>query len=282
MKKQKSGLLLDIAIWILGSSIYSVAVAVLLEPNQISPGGFTGIATLIYELSGIPSGTVVLILNIPLLIIQYKKLGSGSIIKTAAATFILSVTLNIAEILPPYKIDGVLASVFGGIAAGFGLSLVLARGATTGGVDVIAKLVNIKHGHLSVGRIILVFDFAVVIASAVVYGNIQSALYSLLAIYASSNIIDRVLYGADKGKIFFIITKNSEKVSSAVFQSIGRGITAVGAKGAYTNEDKTVLICAVRINEAANLLKAVKSADNTAFVIIGDVGEIVGQGFKIN
>ncbi len=282
MKKHKSGLILDIFLWILGCSIYSVAVAVLLEPNQISPGGFTGIATLVYKLFGIPTGTVVLLLNIPLLIIQYKKLGSGSIIKTAAATVILSLTLNLAEALPPYEVDGVLASVFGGIAAGLGLSLVLARGATTGGVDVIAKLVNLKYGHLSVGRIILIFDFAVIAASALVYGNIQSALYSLIAIYASSNIIDRVLYGADKGKMFFIITDKPKEVSSAVFESIGRGLTALPAKGAYTDNDKTVFLCAVRINEAARLLKSVKNADNTAFVIIGDVGEIVGQGFKIN
>lgn len=282
MEKNKSGLILDVLIWVLGSCIYSVAVAVLLEPNQISPGGFTGIATLIFEITGIPTGTVLLLLNIPLLIIQYKKLGSGSIVKTAAATFILSITLNIAEELPPYQVDGVLAAVFGGIAAGFGLSMVLARGATTGGVDVIAKLVNLKHAHLSVGRIILIFDFAVVVSSAIIYGNIESALYSLIAIYASSNIIDRVLYGADKGKIFFIVTDKPKEVSSAVFGSIGRGMTAINAKGVYTDNDKTVFLCAVRIMEAAKLLKTVKSADENAFIIIGDVGEIVGQGFKIN
>lgn len=282
MKNNKSGLIVDVLIWVLGSCIYSVAVAVLLEPNQISPGGFTGISTLIFKITGIPTGTVLFLLNIPLLIIQYKKLGSGSIVKTAAATFILSVSLNIAEELPPYQVDGVLAAVFGGIAAGFGLSLVLARGATTGGVDVIAKLINLKHAHLSVGRIILIFDFAVVVSSAVIYGNIQSALYSLIAIYASSNIIDRVLYGADKGKIFFIVTDKPKEVSSAVFGNIGRGMTAINAKGVYTDSDKTVFLCAVRITEASRLLKTVKSADGNAFIIIGDVGEIVGQGFKIN
>lgn len=279
--KKNSGIITDIIFWIAGCSIYSAAVVVLLEPNSISPGGFTGIATLVDYLIGIPSGTVLFLMNIPLIILEYKKFGGSFIIKNVAATVILSITLDIADyLLPEYKVDGILASVFGGIISGLGLSLVLLRGATTGGVDVIAKLVNAKYRHLSVGRVMLASDFLVVTAAAVVYRNIESALYSLIAIYASSKIIDSVLYGSDKGKLIFVITDKADKITDSVLKTLHRGITKLSAVGAYTHSEKTVLMCAVRRHEAAALHKIIKDTDNKAFVLVTDAGEIIGEGFK--
>ncbi len=282
MKKIKSGIAADILIWSAGAFVYSAAVTMFIDPNEISPGGFTGIAVLLHRLLQVSSGTVLFLLNIPLLIVQYKKFGSGFIAKTAAATFLVSFFLNITEnILPKFYLDGVLASVFGGLLSGLGLSLVFIRGATTGGVDVIAKLINDKYRHISVGRVILFADFLVVAVSAIIYGNIESALYSLIAIYSSSKIIDTVLYGADKGKMVFVITTKGEELSENILNGIHRGVTVLNGKGAYTNADKSVLLCAVRIHEVAPLHKIILSVDSKAFVLVADAGEIIGEGFKI-
>ncbi len=190
----------DVLYWVTGCAIYSFAVAALISPNKISPGGFTGVATALSHLSGVPSGTVLLALNIPLLIFAFKKMGGGFILKTVAVTFLLSFSLNIAEnIVPEFVVNPVLASVFGGIMSGFGLSLILLRGATTGGVDIVAMLINSKKPHFSLGRIIMLFDFGVIALAALTYGNIESALYSIITIYVASQIIDSVLYGGDRG-----------------------------------------------------------------------------------
>ncbi len=281
MKLMKSGYLIDVLYWIAGCAVYSVAVALFLSPNQISPGGFTGISTAVNALTRIPSGTVLLVLNIPLLILEYKKFGGGFIIKTAAATFILSITLNIAEtVLPQYKIEPILASVFGGVISGFGLSLILLRGATTGGVDVIAMLINNRHKHFSIGRIVMLFDFGVVLFAVFVYGNIESALYSLIAIYAASKIIDYMLYGADRGKLLFIISENASGISTKIAERLRRGATILNARGGYTNNPQKMLVCAVRVHEAAELHKIVHETDPKAFIMVADAGEIIGEGFK--
>ncbi len=282
MKKIKSGLVTDAVFWAIGAFIYAAAVTLFIEPNEISPGGFTGIAVVLHHIFGISSGTILFLLNIPLLIVQYKKFGGGFIVKTAAATFLVSFFLNITEnILPKFHLDGVLASVFGGILSGLGLSLVLLRGATTGGVDVIAKLINDKYRHISVGRVILFADFFVVTLTALVYGNMESALYSLIAIYSTSKVIDTVLYGADRGKMVFVITNKGKEISEQILNGLYRGVTVLNARGAYTNNEKSVLLCAVRIHEVAPLHKIILATDNKAFILVADVGEIIGEGFKI-
>ena len=176
----------DFLYWVLGCSIYAIAITALLTPNKISPGGFTGIATAVGELTGISAGWSLLALNIPLLIFALFKLGGGFTLKTVAVTFLLSFVLNVAEwIVPSYEVNPILAAVFGGILSGFGLALILLRGATTGGVDVVAMLVNNRFPHVTLGRFIMIFDFCVVVFAAFAYRNIESALYSVISIYAS-------------------------------------------------------------------------------------------------
>lgn len=271
----------DIFYWVVGCGIYSFAVASLLKPNEISPGGFTGVATAVSFLSGLPSGTLLLALNIPLLIIAFKKLGGGFILKTVAVTFLLSFFLNIAEsISPQFKVSPILAAVFGGIISGFGLSLILLRGATTGGVDVVAMLINSKKRHFSLGRIIMLFDFGVIALAAFCYGNIESALYSVITIYAASQIMDGVLYGGDRGKILFIVSRNGKKIAKQVGISLKRGITVMSATGGFTGNENNLLLCAVRKHEVASLLEIIRNADENAFTVVSDAGEIIGQGFK--
>ena len=271
----------DVLYWVVGCGIYSFAVAALITPNEISPGGFTGIATALAVLLGLPAGTVLLALNIPLLIIAFKKLGGGFIIKTVAVTFLLSFSLNIAEkIVPQFQVNPILAAVFGGIISGFGLSLILLRGATTGGVDVIAMLINSGKPHFSLGRIIMLFDFGVIAFAALTYGNIESALYSIITIYAAAQIMDGVLYGGDRGKIIFIVSRQGQKIAELVGAELKRGITIMSAKGGFTGKESQLLFCAVRKHEVAALLELISRADENAFTVVSDAGEIIGQGFK--
>ncbi len=271
----------DIIYWVVGCSIYSVAVTALISPNEISPGGFTGIATAVARLSALPAGTILLTLNIPLLIIAYKKLGGGFTLKTVAVTFLLSTTLNISEsLVPAYVVNPILAAVFGGIVSGFGLSLILLRGATTGGVDVVAMIINSRRPQFSLGRIIMLFDFAVVAFAALVYHNIESALYSVITIYAAARIMDGVLYGGDRGKILFIVSELADKISETVGTELRRGVTRLSARGGFTGQEKPMLICAVRKHEVSPLLFIIREIDPTAFTVVSDAGEIIGEGFK--
>lgn len=271
----------DVLYWALGVSIYAAAVAMVFTPNNITPGGFTGVALVLHRFTGLSTGTLIALFNIPLFIIAFKKMGGGFIIKTVAVTFLLSLTLSIFEVLlPKYVLSPILASVFGGIAAGFGLSLIMLRGATTGGVEIIATLVNEKKNHISVGRVIMVFDFCVCALSALVYGNIESALYSLISIYAASRLIDGVLYGADRGKMLLIISSKGNEMCKTIGRAVGRGATYIPARGGYTGEDRGIVLCAVRGYEVSGVLEIVYSIDGGTFTTVTDAGQIIGQGFK--
>ena len=282
---KKSGVVLvtDLLSFIAGGIIYSVAVLLFLSANEISPGGITGIATVLNYLFMLPIGTVMFLLNIPILIIGFIKLGGIFILKTTVSTVIISIILDITEaFLPAVTIDPVLASVFGGLLMGLGISIFMLRGATTGGVDIIAKLINRRFPHMTVGRLMLLADAVVVAVSAFAYKNIESALYSVIALYASSRIIDMMLYGADKGKIIYIITEKSQEISREVMSLVKRGITVIGVTGAYTGRRLNMLMCTVRRNEVSAVCRLARENDKTAFIVIAEAGEILGEGFKPN
>lgn len=281
MRKNISKTTVDIMYFIIGTAVYSIAVNVFLSPSGISPGGFTGIAAVLNHITSLPTGITLFALNIPVLILGYVKMGGLFIIKTAFATALTSIGIDIsARLLPPLKTDAILASVFGGILMGVGLSLIMLRGATTGGVDIIGKLVNRKYPHLSVGKIILMADGVVIILNALVYKNAQSALYSVVAIYASTRMMDTLLYGADRGKIIYIVTDKAEYICREINATLGRGVTKLSVVGGYTGETRTMLMCIVRAHEAAAVHDVVRQYDNRAFIVVTDAGEIIGEGFK--
>lgn len=281
MQKNTSRNLVDIIYFVVGAIIYSIAVNMFISPNGISPGGFTGVATVLNYLIRIPTGIMLFIFNIPVLILGYIKLGGMFIIKTSFVTALVSFCLDLsAKYLPPLKTDGILASLFGGILMGLGLSLVLLRGATTGGVDIIAKLINQKHRHLSVGKIILIADGIVILLAAIVYKNAESALYSIVAIYASTRVMDILLYGADKGKIIYVVTSQPDRICSEINNTVGRGVTRLSVVGGYTGESRTMLMCTVRAHEAAAVHDAIRLYDEHAFIVVSDAGEIIGEGFR--
>lgn len=251
------------------------------SPNKISPGGVTGIATALEYLFGLPTGLTIFVINMPILLLGLKKIGKFFILRTAFVTVILSLSMTLAEaVLPQFYIDNILASAFGGIFMGLGLSLIILRGATTGGVDILAKLINKRFRHLTVGRLILILDAFVIAVAVLAYRNVESALYSAVAMYATSTVMDKILYGGDAGKAVYIVTENSKEVCADIIGKLGRGVTAIAARGGYTGEEKEMLFCVVRRHEVSTIYSILDTHDKNAFVVISEVGEIVGEGFK--
>ena len=283
MKKYLRKNVFDIIYFLAGAVVYSVAVNMFLSPNGISPGGFTGVAAVINHIANIPTGTMLFIFNIPVLILGFVKMGGMFILKTSFVTILVSISLDVsARLLPALKTDGILASMFGGVLMGIGLSLILLRGATTGGIDIIAKLINKKYRHLSVGKIILMADGVVIVLNALVYRNAESALYSIIAMYMGTRIMDVLLYGADKGKIIYIVTTAPDDICREINHTVGRGVTKLSVVGGYTGESRTMLMCTVRVHEVGAVHDAVKRYDERAFIVVSDAGEIIGEGFKMH
>ncbi len=282
MKKNSvKSLIIDFIFYIIGSIIYSIAIPMFIAPAHISPGGFTGIALILNYLLNVPTGLTVLILNIPLIVISFKKFGADFILRTAIATVIVSLTLDISEkYVKAFDGDIILCALFGGILVGLGLGIVILRGATTGGVDIIGKFVNFKYPHISIGKVILFGDAVVVAASAICYRDFSGALYSGVTMFVTSVVLDRVLYGADKGKLVYIITDNAAPICDRILTQVSRGVTKINANGAYTGKEKEILMCAVRRQEVSLIHSLVKAADNEAFIIVCEAGEILGRGFK--
>ncbi len=281
MKEKLRKTAIDISFYIIGCAVYSSAVTMLVSANEISPGGLTGIATVLNYLFSLPSGFTLFMLNIPILIIGFIKFGGIFIIKTSVVTALMSVSLTVTDLfLPAFKIDKILASVFGGILMGLGISLIMLKGATTGGVDILAKLINRRFRHLTVGKLILFMDAVVITLATVAYRNIESALYSVLSLYASSYIMDTVLYGGDKGKLVYIVTDKASDICREITLGLSRGVTVLSARGGYTGKERSLLLCTVRRHEVSELYSVLDKHDKNAFIVVADAGEIIGEGFK--
>ncbi len=279
MKKVKT-ILTDLLFYTAGCFIFSLAVTAFIIPSNISPGGVTGVAAIINTLTGLPTGFAVFVINLPILLVAFKNFGGVFILKTGVATSIVSLMLEITEkFLPKFKIDMVLASVFGGILMGAGLALVFLRGATTGGIDIVAKLINRKSQHLSIGKLVLIMDGFVVLLSILVYKSLQSGLYTVICIFVSSKTLDYIFYGSDRGNLIYVITSNKDLARNLTNQ-LERGVTVISSQGAYTGNANWVVLCAVRVWEVAKFRQNVKKADPNAFMMITNVTEILGEGFK--
>lgn len=284
-RKQAWELLWDGVAFLAGSFLFAVAVNVFTAPNNIAPGGLTGLATMVNYLFGAPIGTTILVFNVPLFIWGVLQINFRFILKTLAATVISSVTIDLtAGLFPPYQGDLMLAALFSGVLSGAGLGLIFMRGGTTGGTDLVANLIGRNFRHLSLGKLVLLVDLVVVLISAFVYRNYESPLYAIINIFVSSKLIDAVLYGADTGtgKMMFIISPKNKEIAQRIMTDISRGVTELRSRGAYRGEEGEVLLCAVRRSEVYKTQDIIRLVDPDAFVIVGDAGQISGEGFKQN
>ena len=271
--------IIDTFIFVIGGILYSVAINCFLSKNNILNGGFTGIATILNYLFQLPIGTVIFIMNIPLFFIALKKLGVRFVLHTMWATLINSVCIDLGVILPVYQNDLLLSSLFGGALIGLALGIIFIRNATTGGVDIIAKLVKLKFPHISMGRSILFFDIFVVILGGIIYRNFESMLYASVVIFVSAQVLDYVIFGVSRGAMILIISEQSEKLCNMILGDLDRGVTILKAQGGYSKADKDVLLCACFDNQTHKLIKKIKSADEDAFFIVTQSKQILGNGF---
>ncbi len=276
-------LVLDGLFFVAGALIDAVAVNVFTAPNHIAPGGITGIGTMLNYLFQTPIGMVNMIINIPIIIWAIVEIGYKLVAKSIAAIIVFSVAIDtLALVLPAYDGNPFLAAIFGGVLEGIGLALVFMRGSTTGGTDMIARLLGKHFRHLSMGKLMLAVDLVIIAASALVYQKLESALYAIIAIFVSTRIIDTILYGTDSGngKLYFIISKKSDEIRRRILEDIDRGVTIIPIQGGYSGQDGEMLLCAVRRYEVAKINDIIHTADRDAFVIVGEAGEITGEGFR--
>lgn len=273
-------ILVDLLFYIVGSFVYSVGLIMFISSTQISPGGFTGLALIINHFTKIPTGITIFILNIPLILMSFKKFGRQFILGTAIATTILSVVIDICEkFVTVFEGDLILSAIFGGILMGVGLGLVLLRGATTGGMDIIGKLINNKFPFFSIGRIILLGDTMIIILSAIFYKNFSATLYSAVTVFITSVVIDKILYGFDGGKLIYIVTEKAQEISKKIITEVGRGVTIIEGTGAYSGKNRQMLMCAVRMHQVATVSKLAQEEDADSFIIVCEAAEIRGYGF---
>ena len=271
----KEGLIL-----IFGSFIYAVAVEVFLSPLKISPGGLTGVATALNYLTGFPTGILMLMFNIPIILFGFIKFGKLFIVKSAIAVFLSSLFIDaIDNFYTPIFSDVMLGAVFGGALIGAGLGLIMLIGASTGGIDIIVKMLNVRF-NISIGRAFLMIDGAVIIFASVVYKDFETALYSVLAVFVSSKVVDIILCGTLDSKAIFIITDNEEIIKKEITEKADRGVTVLPAFGGYTGRKNNILLCVARNNEINLVRNLVIKQDNDAFFFIVNAGDVIGKGFK--
>lgn len=277
------GTVTDYLFYTAGAAIYAFGFYYFIENNGISPGGITGIAAIGHFLFGVPTGFLYLLLNLPILVVGFLKIGGRFIIRTSVTTLLISFFMQtVPALLPAFSGDRLLAAVFGGCTCGFGMAVVMLRGATTGGIDIIAKLLRRRWPYLSMGRLILIMDGLIAVLAAVCYRNVQTLLYTAISLFTSSRVIDAILYGGDKGRLLLIVTAKQEEISHAILQRVHRGVTVLPAVGAYSGCERAVLLCALREPEVARAVAAVRELDQTAFTVITVTGGILGVGFEQN
>lgn len=271
--------LADTLVFILGGVLYSVAINCFLSRNNILNGGFTGVATILNYLFDLPIGTVIFIMNLPLFFIAFKKLGAKFVLRTVWATLINSTFIDLGMFLPVYQNDLLLSSLFGGALTGIALGIIFIRNATTGGVDIIAKLIKLKYPQISIGRSILIFDAFVVVLGGVIYGNFESMLYASVVIFVSAQVLDYIIYGVSRGAMIMVITEKSDEIRRMIINDFNRGVTVLKGQGGYSGTDKNVLLCACYDNQAQKFIKKIKSTDENAFFIVTQSKQILGNGF---
>lgn len=264
---------------ILGCLIGASAYPLFLDPGKIVPGGLTGVAMILKHVGGWDIGITSLILNIPLFIVGYRSMGRVFVVRSLGATVMFSLAIDMLKPLPSLAFDPMLTTLIGGVLLGVGLGFILRGGATTGGTDMVARMVHRRLPFLSVGMFLFLIDCVVVVAAGFVIGW-HEALYALVCIYISDKAVDLVMLGMSKNKACFIISDEWAQVSGRVMAELERGVTQLSAKGAYTGTDRPVVLCVLPPQEVARLKDIVREEDEKAFMFITEAHEALGEGFS--
>lgn len=261
------------------SFLYAVAVSLFLDPNALAPGGVTGIAIILNRITGLETGTLVLFINIPIIAMGTWKFGWRFILSTMYCTAVTSGLINLLAPFGAATSDPFLAAVAGGALMAMGIGLVFKAGATTGGTDIIVKLLRLKFPYLKTGVLFLITDALIVAFSALVFKNVDVALYAGLVVFINSVLLDVVLYGRDGAKMIFIISDRHEAITKRLLE-LDIGVTYISGSGAYSGKEKNVIMCVMRKQLSPRAETIVREEDPGAFMIVTSATEIFGEGYK--
>ena len=270
------------AVITLGSLIYALAYNIFFAPNQVAMGGLTGLGQVLNAVIPVlPVGGTVFAMNVPLFFLGWKYIGGHLLVSSLYAMTFSSFAIDVLDMIyrfPPT--DTMLAAIFGGALLGLGIGLVFAKGATTGGTDLIARLLKLKFAWLPMGTLVLFPDFAVIVLAAIAFGRVESALYGVVALFVTTKVMDLVLYGLDSSKVAYIISDAYREIADAITHDMERGLTLLHGEGGWSGAEKKILLVAFKQKQIVALKQTVKAIDPAAFLIVCDAHEVLGDGFR--
>ncbi|MBR6784265.1 MAG: YitT family protein [Clostridia bacterium] len=266
----------------IGCVLYAAGVSLFLAPSELASGGVSGIAIIINSIIDfLPTGTWVVILNVPIMIAGVWKLGAKILLPTFYALGVSAAAMTLFELFfPPVTDNVLLACVGGAVLVAAGIGLVFRGGATTAGTDIIVKLLRLKFQHISTGAIFLFTDGLICLASGLVFGDIDKALYAGIAVFIQMYVLNVVLYGSDEARMVYIISERDEEIAERLLKEVDAGATFLRGNGAYTGKDRKVLMCALRMRAVPQAREIIKQVDSDAFVIVTKATSVFGEGFK--
>lgn len=276
MKKRTTVLLT-----LLGTMTTGFAIGSFLTPNKIVGGGASGISTILYHTIGIDPGVSFFIINILFLIAGLKVLGKDFVWKTLLGVTLLSIFTEIFNLFPVYTDNLILAVIFGGVLYGIGIGISFAAGASTGGTDIIGRIIQTKFSYMPIGKMLLIVDGIIIVISLIVFKNLELVLFGILTLILSSYSIDLIISKLNVSRIAFVITDNGDEIAKTLVSTSPRGVTLINVKGAYTETDKKMIFCALKESESEAFQRKILEIDPTAFIVFSESQRIKGNGFYL-
>ena len=271
--------------WILatlaGSALFSAGFALFLEPNAMNSGGISGLAMVIVELLGVGSvGGLTILFNLPLFLLGGMKIGKRFFLGSTLGTLVSSVLIDLIASFPAPEVEPLIAALYGGVVCGLGLGIVFVSGTSTGGADILVRLLKLKWRNVPIGQISMCFDAVVVVLTGLVFRDIQSALYSGVTVFLTGKVIDAVVYRFDYSKVVLIISPQYEAIARAIGERLDRGATFLHGEGSYSHRETKVVLAAVKRQQITELKELVMELDENAFVIVQEAHQVLGDGFS--
>lgn len=284
IKEKWRAIAIDYLFILLGTFILAVGINVFMSPNKISAGGVTSLGTILLHLFGVRMSVTNLVCNVVLFLFGFRKLGKYAVIQTASGIVFLSLFLELTSLIPTFHVkndgDLLIASVTGGVLMGVGIGLVVRQGASTGGSDFAGLILKRLLPHIPLATIIMVIDWTIVLVSGIVFKSLSVTFYSLLALFVCSLLTDKIMTFGDNAKMVQIFSSHAQEITDHVLKDFERGVTGIHCVGMFEKNETLMLECIVKPRELPLYLSMVKKIDPNAFVIIANVQEVLGEGFK--
>ncbi|MCM1181504.1 MAG: YitT family protein [Clostridium sp.] len=273
-------LLKKLGIILVGTFIYAAGIGLFLDPNEIAPGGVVGLSVIVSHTLGGATGTWYFLLNIPITLLGWWKFGGKFIIFSFYAITLNSVFTNLFSLFPTVTTNPLLAAIAGSLLAGAGIGIVLRTGSTTGGMDIIIKILRRRYPAIKTSTFFLTIDLIIVAVSGLVFRDFNIAMYAIIAVALNGRVLNYVLYGSDEARLIYIVSDKSSVLLEHILEELEIGATILRGHGAYSKSEKDIIMCVIKKRNAPHLEEIVKQEDNRAFMIITNASEIYGEGYK--